>query len=361
MPDGGWGGGVIMRSLTQNTPPHVSINWTTFDASQNKSTSDYANIKIIPFKPSYIRGQAKFKFIRELDSIRFAADLNSIIKENNINLLWIVLGVTYNELFRLSILSLKLIIPYHLTIHDDPIVELDKSKKKKGTALFQTILSHAKTIDVVSIRMQNNYKQQYNAESIVITRGIPPTFSTNHLRAKDSVQLIMGGYGNVSSPWPLHLIEAVKLMQKDQSSTLHLFDSKLTRWKNEYVKVYENLPESDFDEILKSIHIGYACDDLSEDCLSFAQLSLPTKIITYIGAGIPFVYHGPKDSTVGDLLVQFDAGIIVSTNNSVDLYNAFNKILINYSYYQQNCFHALQKKFASSIVQSNFYNHLLKP
>jgi hypothetical protein len=359
LPDSGWGGGVIIRSLLENVPDHVTISWTTFSVERNRKNTRVNNINILPFKPRYIRGQGKFKVVRKLDSLRFAADLNSVIKKNNIQLLWMVCGVTYNELYRLSVLATKLTIPFHVTVHDDPIVELESTKKEEGKMLFKTLLSNANSVDVISNRMRDSYKKVYNINSIVITRGIPANFSTNHLRKETSINILMGGYGNVPSPWPLPLIEAVAQLQNNKPSFLHLFDSKLNKWKNEYITVYENIPEAAFNQVLKTIDIGYACDDLNPARLAFAQLSLPTKIITYIGAGIPFVYHGPEDSTVGDLLKQYEVGIIVSSNDGKLLYEAFVKLLANYDYYQQQCLLALQNEFAAGIVQQKFYNHLL--
>ncbi|HCP94710.1 MAG TPA: hypothetical protein DIU05_11860 [Bacteroidetes bacterium] len=359
LPDSGWGGGVIIRSLLENIPNDVTLSWTTFSVERNQKNSKVNNINILPFKPRYIRGQGKFKLIRKLDSLLFASDLNQIIKKNNIQLLWIICGVTYNELYRLSVLSTQLTIPFHITVHDDPIVELESTKKEEGKVLFQTLLSNAKSVDVISNRMRDSYKTQYNINAIVITRGIPSNFPTNSLRDSTSINVLMGGYGNVPSPWPLPLIEAMELMQNDQPSFLHLFDSKLSKWKNEYTIIYENMPEAAFNQVLKTIDIGYACDDLNPARLAFAQLSLPTKIITYIGAGIPFVYHGPQDSTVGDLLKQYEAGIIVSTNDSKQLYDAFYKLRTNYEYYQQQCLLALQNQFAAKIVQYRFYNYIL--
>lgn len=360
LPDSGWGGGVIIRSLIQNTLPNVSFHWTTFSVKQNQSPKAYPNVEIIPFKPRYIRGQGMFRIIRNIDSIRFSNDLNAVINQHQIDVLWIVLGVTYNELYRTSVLSQKLIIPYHVSVHDDPILELPAPHRKNGRAAFQKILRNAATIDVISERMQQNYKQQYNADSIVITRGIHANFPKNNLRTQTPVQLLMGGYANVPAPWPQPLIEAVERLNKDQPYHLHLFDPKLLAWKGPHVTVHNQIPESEFNEILKSISIGYACDDLNAERLSFAQLSLPTKIITYIGAGIPFIYHGPKDSTVGDLLTHYDAGIIVSDNDTEELYNAFKQLMTNYDYYQQNCLLALKEKFSGDMIQKQFYQYLLK-
>lgn len=359
LPDSGWGGGVIIRSLLENIPDTVSIKWTTYSRRQNEREAVINNIKIIPFKPRYIRGQGKFNLIRKLDSLLFSADFNTILKTHDIDLLWIVCGVTYNELYRLNTLVSVISIPYHITVHDDPIEELTPNQKAEGTNLFRNILQKARTVDVISERMRQNYLRSYGTESIVITRGIPDNFPTNTSRVSGVVNILMGGFGNVSEPWPAPLIETVHLLNKSIQCHLHLFDYKLNLWSSEHVHVYKNLPEASFNEILKTTHIGYACDDLHPSRLAFAQLSLPTKVITYIGAGIPFVYHGPKDSTVADLLAEYEAGIIVDTNNSDDLYEAFTKLLSNYNYYQQNCRSALERMFASSIVQNRFYHYLL--
>ena len=37
---------------------------------------------------------------------------------------------------------------------------------------------------------------------------------------------------------------------------------------------------------------------------SFVRFSLSTKLVTYLGSGIPIFYHGPTQSAVGELLAE---------------------------------------------------------
>ena len=216
------------------------------------------------------------------------------------------------------------------------------------------------SIDVISVRMQEQYKKQYGINSIVITRCISDDFPQNNKISKDKINILMGGYGNASMPWPNPLVETINQLNKKIDCQLFLFDPKLKQYENKYIKVSNLIDENSFNNLLETINIGYACDDLSPNKARFAQLSLPTKIITYIGAGIPFIYHGPLDSTVNDLIKTIEVGIVVSTNNSHDLVIAFETLLLKYEFYHRNCLQAKEKLFSQHIVQKFFYENLLK-
>ena len=41
----------------------------------------------------------------------------------------------------------------------------------------------------------------------------------------------------------------------------------------------------------------------------FVRFSLSTKMVTYLGSGIPILYHGPRESAVHDLLEPRDASL----------------------------------------------------
>jgi hypothetical protein len=45
---------------------------------------------------------------------------------------------------------------------------------------------------------------------------------------------------------------------------------------------------------------------------SFARYSLSTKLVTYVGSGVPIVYHGPHESAAAKLLREFDAGAMAT-------------------------------------------------
>ena len=358
LPKHGWGGGVIIRSLTKDYPSNLRIFWTIFRLNKPASEESLNNIEILSFKTKLFRGRGISRFILKLETLFFVNDYMKLIKKNNIDILWIVLGTSFLDIYRIRQLTKKISIPYHISVHDDPILEI-KNKKKIAIQFFNQILLKANSIDVISSRMQAYYKNNYNVNSIVITRCISNDFPQNDFAPKDKIKILMGGYGNASQPWPNPLIESISQVNKFLKCELYLFDSKLKIYESDIIKVYDLMVEESFNDILKTINIGYACDDLKEENIIFAQLSLPTKVITYIGANIPFLYHGPINSTVGDLIKLYEVGIIVDSNNSTDLCNAFMKINSNYSYYQTKCRMARENLFSEKIVQENFYKLLI--
>ncbi len=353
LPNQGWGGGVIIRSLTNDYPKNLKLLWTTFRAKKVKNET-LNDIEVLAFEAKLFRGRGKFKALLYLETLLFVKKFKSLLENNNVDILWIVLGTSYLDLYRIEKLSQQLEIPFHISIHDDPVIEI-KTDRVNADELFQKILKRAKSIDVISDRMKNDYKKRYDVNAIVITRCIADDFPINNKIDKNTINVLMAGYGNASSPWPEPIITAIEELNLNQKFQLKLFDPKLKKFENEFVKVFELVDEKQFNIFLQTSNLGYACDNLNPDKLKFAQLSLPTKIITYIGAQIPFVYHGPKDSTVADLLKIYPVGIIVDSNNPQDLQDAFQTLLTNYSFYQDNCKLATNKMFSKKVMQDKFY------
>jgi hypothetical protein len=100
------------------------------------------------------------------------------------------------------------------------------------------------------------------------------------------------------------------------------------------------------------MHIGYACDPLTPLGRRFAASSLPTKIITYIGAGLPFLYQGPKDSTVGDLIDRYNVGIIVESGDAEKIHLGFTHLVRTYSSMSEACIRVAKAEFDSAIIQA---------
>jgi glycosyltransferase involved in cell wall biosynthesis len=55
---------------------------------------------------------------------------------------------------------------------------------------------------------------------------------------------------------------------------------------------------------------------------AFVRYSLATKLVTYLGAGLPIVFHGPQDSAAGSLLRAHEAGALATEVDSESLARA---------------------------------------
>ncbi|WP_219928759.1 glycosyltransferase family protein [Flavobacterium pallidum] len=359
LPSGGWGGGVIMRSLTRNPPEGIKFLWTLPSAKKINEES-YNGIDILDFRAGFFRGRAFSDYLLHMESVLFAWRFRKFLQQHEVDKLWAVVPTSYPQCYRLSVLMQYVNIPIHVSVHDDPVVETAPSKKQKARHILGTILKKAASIDVISSRMKMEYEQQFDVKPFVITRTIPEDFPKNEAMQDAKINILMGGYGNAAAPWPMPLIDSVAQLNDINEANLVLFDPKLKKFESDTVKVFDHINETEFNTILKTTTLGYACDDLDAERLHFAQMSLPTKVITYIGARIPFLYHGPADSTVGDLLKQYKAGVVVSSNDPDELYSGFMELLAHYNDYQQQCDLAVEDCFSEKKILKNIHETLLK-
>jgi hypothetical protein len=106
------------------------------------------------------------------------------------------------------------------------------------------------------------------------------------------------------------------------------------------------------------MHIGYACDPFTASGRHFAATSFPTKIVTYLGAGLPFLYHGPRDSTVGDFLNSYKAGVIVEDQAPEALTDALTSILRNYTSMSRQFQRAARECFEGRVLRDRLFDAL---
>jgi hypothetical protein len=59
---------------------------------------------------------------------------------------------------------------------------------------------------------------------------------------------------------------------------------------------------------------------------NFTRYSLSTKMVTYVGSGVPVLYHGPTNSAAFELLKQNDAAVFVTTLNPEDVANTLGQL-----------------------------------
>lgn len=59
---------------------------------------------------------------------------------------------------------------------------------------------------------------------------------------------------------------------------------------------------------------------------NFARYSVSTKMVTYLGSGLPILYHGPTTSAAYELLESHRAAITITTLDSVVIGKLLNGI-----------------------------------
>ena len=126
----------------------------------------------------------------------------------------------------------------------------------------------------------------------------------------------------------------------------------------QYVHHPPRLEQTEFDKYLQGLEIGYACDPLTAAGREFAATSFSTKVVTYIGNGLPFVYHGPADSVVGDLVATYKCGVIVESHQPEQILGAFKTVIGDYRSLQQECLKARDELFDTARVRTGLFEYM---
>jgi hypothetical protein len=227
-------------------------------------------------------------------------------------------------------------------------------------------LVKSRSRDVISKRLSDYYRIKYNVDSFVLTKGVDPLqckeLQFTKIIQNRKIKIVLGGNLFFPPPWPNDLIAGLDILRHDKNIDIefHIYSSNNFKSEIKYIFVHEILPEPAYNNILHTMDIGYTCCPLHEAGKEFAISSFPTKIVTYIGAGLPFLYHGPEDSIVGDLLKDYKAGIIVESHEPEKLAKGFLDIINNYQDMKNECYRATRNCFDNDLIRKKFMDAILK-
>src|ERR1051326_3704639 len=79
------------------------------------------------------------------------------------------------------------------------------------------------------------------------------------------------------------------------------------------VEVLPFSTEAQIDRDLENADLLYLPMPFGTEHESFVRYSISTKMVTYVGSGVPILYHGPTGSAAFELLSQNQAAIMVTT------------------------------------------------
>jgi len=77
--------------------------------------------------------------------------------------------------------------------------------------------------------------------------------------------------------------------------------------------------DDDVEADLTQVDVLYLPLPLDRRHELFTRFSLSTKLVTYLGSGLPIVYHGPADAAAGRLLADHDAAAMVTSLDPAEL------------------------------------------
>lgn len=318
------GGPRILRALLKDAPvPFLSI-YTSPQAWPKTTVGQELHL---PIRPYFGRIEST-RFSKLLNSSyfplagRFKHRLTHIcrnIKATAIHTVAQDLGFWYAYQ-----VAQELGLPYYLSVHDDLKYALQgRLEFKEGMDKIAEVWQRAEGRFVISDELGKEYCRRYSKKAYtIVTDGLDKVPAQPQIRPINSCRIYFMGLFHVSYGVNLNaLLQALEILHKLRPEW-HLAVTCRCGLINPEVLAgrfpVNVLPLASEQEVIRDLEQAdmlYLPLPFGKEHESFIRYSLSTKMITYLGSGLPIVYHGPIESAASQLLAQHQAAILL---NSLD-------------------------------------------
>jgi glycosyltransferase involved in cell wall biosynthesis len=312
----------IFRALLEGDhPPALSISTEAKAPPPSKSIEELH----LPVRPALGRlERTRFrKHFLPLEGIfrsSFEARLHKTIEERGIRAFHL-LAHGYDLVGVWNVAS-KYKIPLILDVHDDlKYVAMGHPRLEEMLTTLGEIWRKADQIVVISDEIGQEYSKRYGKrEYEPITDGLTDVAPSPLSRPGKSLRVYFMGLFHYKYRANLRaLLDALKLIRAshpdwDVSMTCRcgsIFDQPAP--DDVPVTVLPFAPESQVAKDMLSADLLYQPLPFEAEVSTFGKFSLSTKLVTYLGSGLPILYHGPADAAAANLLTTRKAGFVCTT------------------------------------------------
>jgi hypothetical protein len=259
-------------------------------------------------------------------------------------------------------------VPFLLSVHDDLAWALhDRLERRFGVNRLARSWQAADQRYVISERMGAEYGQRYGARDYaVVTDGLDVIAEQPRPIARDALRLYFMGAFHLS--YRPNLDALVRTLLSD--SVAHRWPDRFLTLRCGQVSDYEFDPrapvavlpfadEASISADLEDANVLYLPLPFGPEHRDFARLSLSTKLVTYLGSGIPILCHGPADSAAARLLAEHDAGVVVDTLEASAIVAGLSQILDRGPELAANALALARSQFRAQTMLDRFWGGVL--
>lgn len=290
-------------------------------------------------------------------------------REQNIGLLWVVLQGQTSAQMAVAVAK-GLNVPL-VTMVWDPLKwwliarRIDKSNQALALADFDHALKYSRACMTASWAMAREYESRYQTASIPVIASHPAssaqTPDLTQSPASQTIKLGMAGQFYSGAEWKelLRALNAHAWQIAGRNVEITVLGAArppgpAPRGRVHYLG-WQNQPDA--IKILSELDVLYCPYPFSTEMEETARLSFPSKVVLYLAAGRPILFHGPKLSSPAEYLRRKNAGYIVSVLEADALYDALCALATQPSLYRslgENAQTAFRADFTIETMRSNF-------
>jgi glycosyltransferase involved in cell wall biosynthesis len=218
----------------------------------------------------------------------------------------------------------KLELPYYLSVHDDLRYALQGSLLfKEGMSKIAEVWKGAEGRFVISDELGKEYAQRYGQKTFtIVTDGLDQVADKPQIRPINSCRIYFMGLFHISYKVNFDaFLQALEILQKlrpDWHLTLTCRCGYISPKLLAAQFPVTQLPFASEQEVIRDMEqadMVYLPLPFGQEYEDFVRYSLSTKMITYLGSGLPIIYHGPIKAAASQLLGRHQAAILI---NSLD-------------------------------------------
>lgn len=258
---------------------------------------------------------------------RLEAKLSSLIQRRGVRAIHAIAHACWDTLAALNAAK-RYRLPFFLSVHDDPAYLIRSySLRKKYLNVIPGCWREASARFVISEEMGQELCRRWGRKDyILVTDGLEHIAQQPLPLHMNSLSVYFMGLFHLSyGPNIIALQKALKMVSEKYPAMKASLTLRCGKMPNETVvhsELTKVLPfgnESEVKSDLETSDVLYQPLSFEPAGWSMNAYSLSTKMITYLGSGLPILFHGPADSAAGRLLIKNDAAFACHSNNPINL------------------------------------------
>ncbi|MEO7166281.1 MAG: glycosyltransferase [Spartobacteria bacterium] len=332
------GGPRILRALLKHSPiPFLSV----CTSPHQPPASDCGHEIHLPVRPDFGRiERTRFAglphLVTPLLAGRFARRLEANFRAVDARAVHAIPhgGLDFHQAFKIA---KKLGLPYFLQVHDDLIYgRYPHISEPAAHAAIREAWLGADARFVISEQMGAEYCRRYGAgDYAVITDGLEEVAAAPVERSGNELRIYFMGMFHLSYEENLRvLLEALEQLRSEGtpvSMTLRCggLRASVTAGHENILRILPFASEADVQRDFESADLLYLPLPFQKEQDLLVRFSFSTKMVTYLGSGIPVLYHGPQSSAVYDSLRQHDAALLTESSDPAVVAQTLRAFLVD--------------------------------
>ena len=315
------GGPRVLRSLLKNAP----VPWTSICTSpQVPPPPEFGEEIHLPTRPSFGRlERTRFAWIPEkLDPLfagRLERRLEAACRRIGATALHsIPHGLDFVHGYKVA---RRLGLKFFFTVHDDLLISV--GKHAAGKAAMEALPDIWRDSDerfVICEQMGREYCVRYGVRNYqVVTDGLEH-LSPSRPRQPGKLRIFFMGLFHIKYESNLSsLLRAMEIVRTENpgfeiSATFHcgmIRQSVIAGFDG--IRITPFGSEASWEAEIQSADLAYLPLPFEEEHACFTRFSFSTKMVSYLGSGIPILYHGPRDAAAFQDLAETDVAYFANS------------------------------------------------